>query len=376
MLTPETRNRDFPGLQNLVYLNSAAEGIPPREVGQALLQYYDDKLLGMDGRVPHAEQHRQTRELVATMYGLTEGEIAICSCSSEAFNLAALALRLQPGDEVVVNDLDFPSGVTPWLQPSSPASVRLWRSRDGVLDVADLSRLLSPRTRFVTTSLVSFYNGFQISLPEVAAVVRRHSPALLGVDVTQVLGRRELDLKDADLIISSTHKWILASHGGGLVGVPRHRAGEWTVPAGGWANLQDPFGPHRFDGAHSLPGAASFATGMPNYPAIYCIRAALEYIQRVGVSAIDTAARPLVEHCLVELASMPVELITPRDLSQVAGIIAFRHPKAEAIHRHLHSRDIHVMHHAGRIRVAIHGYNTQADIVSFLRELNHALRNV
>lgn len=376
MLAPESRSRDFPGLNGMVYLNSAAEGIPPREVGQALQQYFDDKRLGMDGRVPHAEQHRQARELVAAMYGLTPEEIAICSCSSEAFNLAALALQLRPGDEVVINDLDFPSGVTPWLLPTSPASVRLWRSRDGVLDVADLARLLSSRTRFVTTSLVSFYNGFQVSLPEIASVVRRHSPALLGVDVTQVLGRRELDLKDADLIISSTHKWILASHGGGLVGVPRHRAKEWTVPAGGWANLQDPFGPHRFDGAHSLPGAASFATGMPNYPAIYCIRAALDYIRQVGVSSIDRAAQPLVEHCLDELSQLPVELITPRDLSQVAGIIAFRHPKAEAIHRHLHSRNIHVMHHAGRIRVAIHGYNTPADIVNFLGELNHALRTV
>lgn len=376
MLTPESRSRDFPALHNMVYLNSAAEGIPPREVGQALEQYFEDKLLGMDGRIPHAEQHRLAKGLVAEMYGLEPDEVAICSCSSEAFNLAAWALRLQPGDEVVINDLDFPAGVTPWLQPTSPASVRVWRSRDGVLDLADLAHLLSPRTRFVTTSLVSFYNGFQVSLPELSRVVRRHSPALLGVDVTQVLGRRELDLKEADLIISSTHKWILSSHGGGLVGVPKRRSAEWTVPAGGWANLYDPFGPHRFDGARSLPGAASFATGMPNYPAIYCLRAALQYIRQVGVGAIDAAATPLVEHCLAELATFPVELITPRDPAQVAGIIAFRHSRAEAIAQHLHACNIHVMYHAGRIRVAIHGYNTSADIVRFLGELKHALRTV
>lgn len=144
-------------------------------------------------------------------------EVAICSCSSEAYNLAALALQLRPGDEVVVNDLDFPAGVTPWLQPSCPATVRVWRSVDGALRVEDLIPLLSPNTRLVTTSLVSFYNGFVVPLTETIAAVRRHSPALVAVDVTQALGRMALDLADVDLIVSSSHKWILATHGGGLV---------------------------------------------------------------------------------------------------------------------------------------------------------------
>src|SRR5690606_33918912 len=109
--------------------------------------------------------------------------------------------------------------------------------------------LLSPRTRLVTTSLASFFNGFMVSLPNVAEAVRKHSPALLAVDVTQALGRVPLDLSAADLIISSTHKWILSTHGGGLVGVPARRNTEWTVPAGGWYNLQDAFGEHRFERA-------------------------------------------------------------------------------------------------------------------------------
>src|SRR5205823_6857961 len=141
--------------------------------------------------------------------------------------------------------------------------------------------LLGPQTRLVTVSLVSFFNGFRLSLPEVAAAVRKHSPALLAVDVTQALGRVPLDLTSADLIVSSTHKWILASHGGGLVGVPAERAGDWTVPAGGWFHLEDAFGPGRFGRAVSRPGAAGFTVGMPNFPAVYAIRAALAYLQGV-----------------------------------------------------------------------------------------------
>ncbi len=311
--------------------------------------------------------------LTAELFGLTPAEIGICSCSSEAYNLAALALNLQPGDEVMVNDLDFPAGATPWLQPSCAATPRVWRNRGGALRVEDLVPLLGPKTRLVTVSLVSFFNGFTLALPEVVAAVRKHSPALLAVDVTQALGRVPLDLRGADLIVSSTHKWILASHGGGLVGVPKERAAEWTVPAGGWFNLEDAFGPKRFESAVSKPGAASFSVGMPNYPAVYAVRAGLEYVSRVGIATIDHAARPLVLHCLEELKKLPVELLTPDEPEHVAGILAFKQPKAEELHRRLLAANVHVMNAAGRLRIAIHGYNTADDVERLLRELKSAL---
>jgi selenocysteine lyase/cysteine desulfurase len=357
----------------MVYLNTAAEGIPPLAVRDALAQYIADKQRGMDGRELHAACWRAAKERVAELYGLTADEIAICSCSSEAFNLAALALRLRAGDEVVINDLDFPAGATPWLQESCPATVKLWRIRNGALRIEDLAPLLGPRTRLVSTSLVSFFNGFMIPLPQVVETVRRHSPALIAVDVTQALGRIPLKLDGVDLIVSSTHKWILASHGGGLVGVPAACADRWRVPAGGWFHLEDAFGPNRFERAVSRPGAAGFAVGMPNYPAVYAIRAALDYLHGVGVEAIDRAARPLVMQCLEELSRLPVELLTPREPESIAGILAFRHPQVDRLHAHLHAQNIHVMSHAGRLRVALHGYNTPGDVETFLRELRRAL---
>ncbi len=373
MLTPTTRLRNFPTLTGRVYLNTAAEGIPPITVGEALFQYFHDKQLGMDGRNAHAQQWEAAKALIAEFYGLTSGEVGICSCSSEAYNLAAMALQLKPGDEVIVNDLDFPAGATPWLQPSCPATPRIWRNRNYALRIEDLVPLLNKQTRLVTVSLVSFFNGFMVNLPEVVAAVRKHSSALLAVDVTQALGRIPLDLSGADLIVSSTHKWILASHGGGLVGVPKEKAGDWTVPAGGWFNLEDPFGSNRFEKAVSKPGAAGFTVGMPNYPAVYAIRAALDYLKTIGVAAIERHARPLVLHCLEEVRKLPVELLTPIEPEHVAGILAFRHPKAESIHALLRSKNIHVMSHAGRLRVAIHGYNTANDIEKFVTELKASL---
>lgn len=376
MLTEGSRRQAFPSLQGRVYLNTAAEGIAPVEVGEALGEYFRDKQLGMDGRERHARQWDAARERAAGFLGLSAAEVSFCGSSSEAFNLAALALRLREGDEVVINDLDFPAGVTPWLREGSPATVRFWRSREGALRVEDLAGLLGPKTRLVSTSLVSFFNGFRVPLPALLEAVRRGSEALVAVDVTQALGRVPLDLAGVDLVVSSTHKWILSSHGIGIVGVPLAREREWTVPAGGWFPIEDPFGAARFERAVSRPGAASFALGMPNYPAVYALRAALDYVDRVGVAAIDRAARPLVLACLEGLSKLPVDLLSPRDDAALAGILAFRHPASEEIARRLRAKDVHIMSHAGRLRVSLHGYNTTDDVEAFLRELHASLQAV
>jgi cysteine desulfurase/selenocysteine lyase len=375
MLSSHSRLEDFPSLANRTYLNSAAEGIPPANVLVALNQYGQDKLLGMDGRLLHQEQWIQVRTKAADLLGFKSDDIGICSCSSEAYNLAYLALRLKAGDEVIVNDLDFPSGSTPWLSESSPAVVRVWRSKAGVLDVKDLAKLISPKTRLVNTSLVSFYNGFQIDVDEISQIVRRHSNAMLAVDVTQGLARSPLNLEKADLVISSTHKWLLGPHGGGLVAVAPERADEWNVPAGGWFNLENAFDPSRFEGLQTKKGAEGFMVGMPNYAAIYAINAAINYINSVGVAAIAEHANELVKQCREGIAELPVELLGPVNPVIPSGIIAFRHPKSEAISEYLHAERIHIMSQAGRIRVSIHGYNNQADIDHFLQVLRKVLIN-
>jgi len=356
----------------MTYLNTAAEGIPPLAVGDALAEYFADKQRGAAGRDAHMAQLAALRELTAELYGMTAAEIGVCSNSSEAFNLAALALRLQPGDEVVVNDLDFPAGRTPWLQDGCPATVKVWRAREGALRVEDLVPLLSGRTRLVSTSLVSYFNGYTIPLTAVSEAVHEKSPGLLAVDVTQALGRIPLELSTADLVVSSTHKWILATHGGGLVGVPRARTEAWTSPAGGWYNLQNPFEGDAGDRAVSKPGAESYMAGMPNFPAVYAVRAALEYITKVGIESIHETCKPLVQRCLEGLSELPVELITPREPEALAGILAFRHPRMEEIFEYLKAQGIQVMCSAGRLRVAIHGYNTVEDVEHFLTTLRLA----
>lgn len=374
MLTESTRLQDFPTLAGITYLNTAAESIPPRCTGEAIHTYWEDKLRGMKGRDGHFAQVEACREVSARMLGLQTSEVSFCSCSSEAYNLLASALQLVEGDEVVVTDLDFPAGVTPWLRASHAPTLRLWKAVEGALDITHVHQLLNEHTKLVQVSLVSFYNGHRIDWQPFHDTVRRLAPnALISVDITQALGRVVLDCAGADILISSTHKWTLGIHGGCIIGVPTTRNSQLTTHAGGWLHLQNAFDADRFERAVSKTGAASFSVGMPNFVALYALNASLRYLENVGVARIAAHADPLVSAAEAGLREMGVK---PLCRWNGTGILAFQHPRSTELHAALERENVHVMHNAGRIRIAVHGYNTQNDVNTFLRVLATLLKKV
>jgi selenocysteine lyase/cysteine desulfurase len=367
MLTESTRLKDFPTLSGIAYLNTAAESIPPRCVGEAIEAYWQDKLRGMKGRDGHFAQVEACRAISARMLGLQTSEVSFCSCSSEAYNLLASALQLGSGDEVVVTDLDFPAGVTPWLRAANAPILRVWKAVDGVLDSNPLASLLNERTKLVQVSLVSFYNGHRIDWQPFRNMVRLLAPnAIISVDITQALGRVVLDCAGADILISSTHKWTLGIHGGCIIGVPAAGASRLTTRAGGWLHLQNAFDADRFERAVAKTGAASFSVGMPNFVALYALNASLRYLESVGVANIAAHADPLVIEAEAGLRALGVR---PMCCWNGTGILAFQHPRSAELHVALEREGVHVMHNAGRIRIAVHGYNTRDDIHRFLRVL-------
>ena len=125
MLTPESRLADFPALAGMTYLNTAAENIPPTVVQEALQTYWEHKTMGMRGRDFHFPELERCREVAARLLKKQPKEVAFCSCTSEAYNLLNSALNLQPDDEVVISDLDFPAGATPWLRTASRPRVHV-----------------------------------------------------------------------------------------------------------------------------------------------------------------------------------------------------------------------------------------------------------
>jgi selenocysteine lyase/cysteine desulfurase len=374
MLTTESLRADFPALEGITYLNTAAESIPPRCVGEAIAQYTHDKGLGMRGRVPHFAAVEACREISAKLVGLKTEEVSFCSCSSEAYNLLAGALDLGPDDEVVVSDLDFPAGATPWLRAARPPRVKVWRARQGELRTEDLLPLLGAKTRLVQVSLVSFYNGFRIDWPALRDAVRSLAPqAALSVDITQAFGRVELGCSDADILISSTHKWTLGIHGGCVIGVPEAGAERLTTKAGGWFHLTNAFEADRFEKAVTKPGAASFSVGMPNFVSLYALNASLRYLDGIGIDAISRHADPLVTRVHAGLVDLGLAPLAPLRPEFPTGIVSFIHPRSTEIHAALEREEIHVMHQAGRVRVAVHGYNTADEVARLLGVIGSCL---
>jgi selenocysteine lyase/cysteine desulfurase len=374
MLTTESLRADFPALEGITYLNTAAESIPPRCVGEAIAQYTHDKGLGMRGRVPHFAAVEACREISAKLVGLKTEEVSFCSCSSEAYNLLAGALDLGPDDEVVVSDLDFPAGATPWLRAARPPRVKVWRARQGELRTEDLLPLLGAKTRLVQVSLVSFYNGFRIDWPALRDAVRSLAPqAALSVDITQAFGRVELGCSDADILISSTHKWTLGIHGGCVIGVPEAGAERLTTKAGGWFHLTNAFEADRFEKAVTKPGAASFSVGMPNFVSLYALNASLRYLDGIGIDAISRHADPLVTRVHAGLVDLGLAPLAPLRPEFPTGIVSFIHPRSAEIHAALEREEIHVMHQAGRVRVAVHGYNTADEVARLLGVIGSCL---
>jgi selenocysteine lyase/cysteine desulfurase len=84
----------------------------------------------------------------------------------------------------------------------------------------------------------------------------------------------------------------------------------------------------------------------------------------------------LVLECENGLRALGLKPMCARDPQNSSGILAFQHPQTALLHKALEHEHIHVMHHAGRIRIAIHGYNTHADIANLLRVLETVARTV
>ena len=142
-----------------------------------------------------------------------------------------------------------------------------------------------------------------------------------------------------------------------------------TTRAGGWLHLQNAFDSDRFERAVSKAGAASFSVGMPNFVALYALNASLRYLEGVGVENIAAHADPLVASAEAGLRQLGVKPMCRWQPKNATGILAFQHPRSTELHTALERENVHVMHNAGRIRIAVHGYNTLNDINHFLQVL-------
>ena len=360
----------FVRARDSAYLDTAAEGLPLEQCRDALVRYFEDKSKGSPGRVRMHEEEHGARDAAARLLGTELDNVVLLGSASEALNAFANSIAWKPGDEVVVTDLEFPSGVLTWLRlREKGVRVRLIDSERGALDLDSFARVIGPATRVVCVSHVSYKTGTRIPfLPQLSALAHEHD-AMLVVDATQSLGRVPVSVAGADFVVASTYKWLLGVHGLGVTYLDpaaRERIGDGVL---GWYSVADLFSPDRFDSYLRKAGAGWMLCGMPNFPSIYVLRESIELLLARGVESFDCALRPLVAELRQGIDRLGLELLTPAAPEYASGIVSFLHPACEALAAALERAGVIVWAGDGRVRASVHLYNDASDISRFLGAL-------
>ena len=262
---------------------------------EALLAYFIDKATGTPGRRKLHEEECKARNGVARLLGVHANDVALLSSASDALNAFANCIDWHPGDEVLVCDLEFPSGVLAWfrLRERGVKKFVYWRPKKESCGSMTFAAAIGPVTRIICVSHVSLtIAGVCIPfLQELSREAHAHG-AMLVVDATQSLGRMPVPVEGVDFLVASPYKWLLGAHGLGvayLSPMARGRISEGTL---GWYSVESLFAPDRLERYTAKPGAGWMMTGMPAFPAIYALRQSVDFLLERNIPHMDQELKP------------------------------------------------------------------------------------
>ncbi len=372
-----TNRQLFPLTGEISYLDTAAEGLPPLTAEAELAHYWREKSKGTPGRVRLYEKQRETEEAAARLLGTSADNIAFLSHSSEALNLLANSIDWQEGDEVLICDLEFPSNVVVWLRlVEMGVRVIVIPTTGGVMRLEDWTTRLSRRTRIVSVSQVSYKTGTQAPFLSSLADEAHRAGALFCVDATQALGRVPVSLDGIDYLVASSYKWLLGTHGLGLVYMSQEARQQAPPRTAGWYSVESVFHPRRFETFSQKRSAGQLQSGMPNFPALFAISAGIEVLLSVGVDRLDQELRPLVKVLRDGLEEQGHTLLTPAGPEFASGIVSIECDDPEARAAWLASQGVIVWGGDGRMRMSVHLYNDENDIERCLDAFRRMPRNI
>lgn len=356
----------FTGLDSCTWLYSGAES-PPLAGGAAeVSRYMSNRALGPDGRAMNSEIEQACKENVARLLGGNADSIAFMPNSSDVISMIALALDLQAGDNVIVNTLEFPSGILPWLLlKEKGVEVRVVQHTGWKVSVAAILEQVDARTRLVLTSHVSYLTGARFDYRSLYAHLK-HTSTLLVLDATQSLGVVPVDMNEADFVICSSYKWLLSIHGLGILAANPRRTALFTPKSAGWRSVTDMFSDNRFDRLKFHADARKYETGYPSYPSIYSLYHSTGLLLDIGIANIEQHVLKLGGYLLDKLVAAGFEPMTPRAPEARAGNICIINPYGEQAAEYLRQQQVYVWGGDGRLRASIHLFNDSADIDRYM----------
>ncbi len=328
--------KDFPILQRevrpgvpLVYLDSAATSQKPLQVLDAMRDYYEHHNANVHRGI-HALAEEATalyegaRSKVATFIGAADPrEVVFAKNSTEALNLLAHVLPFGPGDEVVITEMEHHSNIVPWQLACQRTGATLkWigLTDDGRLDLADLDRVITERTKVVAFVHQSNLLGTVNPVAEVAARARAVG-AYVVLDASQSVPHSPVDVGSlgVDAVAFTGHKMC----GPTGIGVLWARLDllEALPPFLGGGEMIDEV---TMAASTFAPPPHKFEAGTPPIAQAVGLGAAVDYLSELGMPAVHAHEQALTAYLLEGLGAVPgLRVIGPQDMTARGGAVSF-----------------------------------------------------
>ncbi len=391
---------EFPALREKTFLDAACVSIAPNCAVAAIQQFLQRALTCPEAsatlnHIAMDDQRAAARPLAGRLLNAREDEIALVESTSQGLAIAAQAVPLATGDEVLLGAPEFMEVAVPWCQLRERVGITLAEvpHRGGRLLVDDFAARITARTRVVVASTVQWSHGYRMDMAGLSALCRERGVWLV-VDAIQQLGAVPFDVQatPVDLLACGGHKWLNAPFGCGFLYIRRDRLAELhppvagylavETPAGGWGKYFQtpsitPIQNYRFvDAARRYE-----AGGTANYPGAIGLAASLRMILELEQPRIAEHIWALGDKLIAELDRMGVEVVTPRERAACAGIVTFTLGAPErnvALMEHLLAQRVLVSvrytANVGGVRVACHFFNNEDDIGRLMEGVGEFLR--
>ena len=324
----------------LAYLDSAVTAQKPRQVLDALREFYETSYTNVHRGVyllaeRATERFEGAREKVrAFTNAASTREIVFTRSATEALNLVAYAWGLDnlgPGDVVVATELEHHSSFVPWQQIATRTGAKFRPipvDGRGELQLDALDQIAKQGSvKVVASNLVSNALG-TINPVETLAAWAHEQGAIMVVDAAQAAPHRRIDVEKlgCDFLAFSSHK-LCGPTGIGVL---------W-----GRAELLERMSPFNFGGEmirkvtvakttwNELP--YKFEAGTPPIAEAVGMGAAIDYLTEIGIDAIEEHEHALAAYALERLAELPGLHVFGPPAERRAGIVSF---DIEGIHPH------------------------------------------
>jgi cysteine desulfurase/selenocysteine lyase len=338
---------DFPILDReinghpLVYLDSANTSQKPRQVLDAMRAHHE-RHNGNVSRSVHTLGTEATSayeaaraKIAAFLNAATPDEIVFTKNSTEAINLVAYAggryLKLQPGDEIVISEMEHHSNIVPWqlLCERTGATLRWFGVTDeGRLDESNLDELVNERTRLVSVVHMSNVLGTINDVSRIVARARQVG-ALVMLDCSQSVPHLPVDVRGlgADFIAFTGHKMLGPTGIGVLWGRYELLAAMPPFLSGGSMIETVTMG-----GTTFAAPPARFEAGTPPIVEAVGLGAAVDYLEGLGMEAVHRHEQEITAYALKTLADVPgVRIFGPATPEGRGGTLSFA---VDGVHPH------------------------------------------